>query len=293
MPSLLKTASPHYERIKKMDFKQKLIDFENNFLKELYGKKMYEHSYEHFASRANHYIKKLSIPINKFVYHDLIKMMVINNNMWLLSKAKEIKDQFSDLGLNFDIDIYTCLRNFHRKQDLDETLFANSYMCKYKEEDDGDNDDDKGIEEDYRIKIRLCNISFNKEFTKSYNDMVERMKNEINNLTINFSNQNKFINDITKVISDNNEAKDLAIRYRNNEKLLDALKIIILDDQQVVNNVKNIILNNKHLSCDVKNSILDDVKIIILDKKILSQYELKMKITTIMKGLKRWILNKN
>ena len=42
MPSLLKTASPNYERIKKMDFKQKLIDFENNFLKEFTKVELYE-----------------------------------------------------------------------------------------------------------------------------------------------------------------------------------------------------------------------------------------------------------
>ena len=109
-------------------------------------------------------------------------------NIWMLDRVKEIKNTYDDLGLNFNINM---LGNISYSNNIgwNSSLYCRLFIRM-----------DSAL-----LYIKIEDISFNKKFTKEYNDFQKRIKKK---------------------------AKDLINNFHNNKKLLDAVKNIILDGKE-------------------------------------------------------------
>ncbi len=169
-----------------MDFKQKLIDFENNFLKEFTKVDLYELDAEKFEDKVNQYIEVMANQtISNYVEPYLDKMLDSDEKEFFIGdRIKEIRNQCKDVGLYFEIDL-KC------KTSRSEYVFNLGRKLR--------------LERVYGSYISFTDISFNKQFTKEYNNFQKRIKKK---------------------------AKDLISNFHNNKKLLDAVKNIILDGKE-------------------------------------------------------------
>jgi hypothetical protein len=173
-----------------MDFKQKLIDLEKNFLKEFTKVDLYELDAEKFEEKVNKYIKVMANQTISDYAKPYLEDIIYSDrkNIWMLDKVKEIKTTYHYLGLNFNINMLGNI-SYSNNNGWNSSVYSRLYIRM----------------DDALLYIKIQDISFNKQFTKEYNDFQKRIKKK---------------------------AKDLISNFSNNKKLLDAVKHIILDGKE-------------------------------------------------------------
>ena len=166
-----------------MDFRQKLINFENDFLKEFTKVELYELDAVKFEEKVNKYIKVMANEIiSNFARPYLEKMLDSNEQEFFIgSRIKEIRNQCKDVGLYFEIDL-ECKTSF-------STYIPNRGRA-------------LTLEKVYGSYISVTDISFNKQFTEEYNDFQKRIKKKASDLISNFSNNKKLLDAVKHIILD-------------------------------------------------------------------------------------------
>lgn len=169
-----------------IDFKQKLIDFENNFLKEFSKVELYELDAKKFEGRVNEYIETMANqPISNYARPYLEKMLDSNEKEFFIGdRIKEIRNQCKDVGLYFEINL-KCKTSFSE--------YVSNLGLKLR------------LERVYGSYISVTDISFNEKFTKEYNDLQKRIKKKAKDLISNFHNNKKLLDAVKNIILDGKE----------------------------------------------------------------------------------------